>query len=512
MAALADWRQVAAARALAEAVAATAAEAGAADFDVAVQAAERAAEARAPQRFTIKTSIGGIDSRQTPPAFTDAVEHPDVVRVVVAGRARLVFGTLVGVPAWPVSASAMAARRGMAAIAVRSDTEPALPLLAAVVERALLGEDWSLGGDDRRALAGASINLTDLVGALRQDHPDMSGSFAAARLPLADLLLTASRLVEAHTSALMRSAGAAAALSRLGQAVAPEVEVSLGAVFGFADGFDPLSTALPPRALDLRAIDLVQSVLRARLIEHPISGRLDSPAAGIDAIDFEIRSVGEADGAAASILIGSETSQMHSLPIHVAVRAHIGGIAIGHVSEFVLPWEVVIDAGDAEIRSIKCTGAYSDVTVAGRPARAVVSFYRDRASTDEAASGFVPLIATDGLRVWAKGSAAFASDPPVVATVPATVAGSEMVRLRAPIDLGNRLAKLANEAAIVVSADAGGPPSEGGVRADIAAAIKDRLGAFEDIFTSALAPFGISPGELQVAVSAASCAYARLLP
>ena len=110
----------------------------------------------------------------------------------------------------------------------------------------------------------------------------MSGSFAAARLPLADLLLTASRLVEAHTSALMRSAGAAAALSRLGQAVAPEVEVSLGAVFGFADGFDPLSTALPPRALDLRAIDLVQSVLRARLIEHPISGRLDSPAAGID--------------------------------------------------------------------------------------------------------------------------------------------------------------------------------------------------------------------------------------
>ena len=157
MAALADWRQVAAARALAEAVAATAAEAGAADFDVAVQAAERAAEARAPQRFTIKTSIGGIDPRQTPPAFTDAVEHPDVVRVVVAGRARLVFGTLVGVPAWPVSASAMAARRGMAAIAVRSDTEPALPLLAAVVERALLGEDWSLGGDDRRALAGASI-------------------------------------------------------------------------------------------------------------------------------------------------------------------------------------------------------------------------------------------------------------------------------------------------------------------------------------------------------------------
>jgi hypothetical protein len=94
-------------------------------------------------------------------------------------------------------------------------------------------------------------------------------------------------------------------------------------------------------------------------------------------------------------------------------------------------------------------------------------------------------------------------------TIPANAAGSEIFRLRAPIDLGNRLEKLVNESAIVVAVDAASGMTEGAVRSDIVQAIKDRLDSLTAIFLSAYATFGITPGQLEVAVSAASCAYAR---
>lgn len=505
-----DWHQVTLARELAAKVAEAAAVAGAASFEDARRVARRLADDMAPQRFTLELLTGIIDPKAQPPAFKETSEAPDVVRITASGKARLSFGRYIGLASWPVSATADAERTGLAAIAVRSQANPPLMSLASGLERQLVGDSWTFTVDERQALAAAAINLRSVIGAIRDHVPEAASSLADARIAVGELFGIVAELAGRPENMTPQTARAATTLSRLSQAAEPGYEIRLGSVFGFADGFDPLDNNLPPQALDVRALDFVQSVMRARLIEHPVAFDLDRPVDGISALSLKVSAqAGSEDADAASIRIGSNDSVLRTLPIRVAVRVRLGGIAIGEVREFVLPWEVTVNAGEAAISAITCTGPFSNVEVRGQPVRVVASVYRPSGEKGTAASGFVPLLNAEGLTVWAKGSVGFANDPPVSTTIPANASGSEVFRLRAPIDLGNRLEKLANESVIVVSVDPQRGMTEGGVRSEISQAIKDRLGALTDIFLSAYSVFGITPGQLEVAVSAASCAYAR---
>lgn len=508
-AAIYDWRQVAAARLLAHDVASAAASAAAIHFDDASRATRRVLDEMAPQRFTLETSIGVMDAKSTPPAFKAGDAEANVVRVTASGNARLTIGRWLGFGSWPVSATAMAERTGLAAIVVRGNAIPGLVGLTQTVERQLAGDAWVFSADDRKALAATNLDLRAMVMALREHYPQAADRFAETWVPINELFAIAAALIDTTDRLPEQDARAAVSLSHLAQLTASDLDIALGSVFGFTAGFDPVTTNLPPKALEIRAIDLVQSVMRARLIDHPVSVAIDKPAAGIEDLRLEVEAQSSEDNGAASVMIGANDSVIRTLPIRVGAQVRLGGISIGSVHDFVLPLEVMVSAGDAQIASIVCTGPYSNVEVRGRPVRAVASVFRPETETKAAASGFVPILTTSGLMVWAKGSAAFANDPPISQIIPATSSGSELFRLHAPIDLGNRLAKLANEASIVISADAASGMSEGAIRADITQAIKDRLDVLTEVFQSAYAAFGITPGELEVAVSAASCAYSR---
>ncbi|WP_237152605.1 hypothetical protein [Oryzibacter oryziterrae] len=514
MAAWSDMRTVATARRLVSETADEAALAAARNADGIRTTVRHVIESRAESRLQADVKSGILRGD----TFVEQSQGGNIVRVTVSGQAVLPFGAFVGYKYWPVAATAMARRTGVVGLAIKGMAAPGNDAIAGAIEQALFGNGVHLDIDDRRVLSQVSIALPDLVSRLEAaetaDAPPDLDQILRTRFGPGKVLTAAADQLAAQANLSAFDAAAVAALRRLAEHGAqPGTEVELGSIFGFASGLKASEVGFPQELLSIRAIDLVGGLLRAILAEAPVSVTVVNPLDGIDLVDLDLSTAKSAEGTVAA-LVASEGSTIATAPMRIAARVKVRGIAIADAVEFTLPVEVRLSAGDAVVRTIQCDGKGSDITVDGRPVRASLAIFKpaDSEADGAADSKYVPLIATDTVIAWGQGSESFADDPPITIVFPTAASGPTMRSLRAPIDLRNRLGKLAGDADIVVTFKRPQPDmTESGVRADLAQAINDKADGLNEIFSSAFATFGVKPGQMDLSVSGVSCATSQLV-
>lgn len=508
--ATADWLRLTATRRLANEAAAAAALAAAKNPDAADAAAFAAARAMTGGAEIAVFAEQG-SAQPGPSGLVFAAGSGEVTRVVVSMTAGSLLGAPIGLGQRAVTASAMAARSGVAALTERTTAVPELPAVPAAIEAQLFGPGGALTADERSMLGRTVFRVADLVAELsrtlsaRDGGADMgAGAVAGASFKPSELLLALGALYRgsARTSAV--TADVLAIIDRLASAgTREETALPFAGVISLGGSDADLTLAAP-----IRPLEFIQAVMRARLAQGAVAVELKSPVNGVNAVALTLKS----ESAAAAVLIGGEDGLVGIPAIRIGARFFVSGLAIPGTDTLELPLEVTLSSGDARIRRISCGAAGPEITVIGRPVRASVAFAVEEASSPAGASDYVRLLATGGLTAWGKGRSSFADDPPVELVFrPGT--GDTVASLRTAIDFGNRLERLATETQVLVSLEGSTKSvmSEGGVRDEIARVIVGSVGPVDAVLSSVFATFGIVPGKMDVVAAGAACNTATLL-
>ncbi|MBS1164853.1 MAG: hypothetical protein H6R00_878 [Proteobacteria bacterium] len=506
----ADWLRLAATRRLANDAAAAAALAAAKNPDAMDAAAFGAARAMAGgAEITVFAERGS--ARPGPSGLVFAVGSGEVTRVAVSMTARSLLGTPIGLGQRTVTASAMAARSGVAALTERTTAVPDLPTVPAAIEAQLFGPNGSLTANERSMLGRTVFRVADLVAELSRTLSARDGgvdvgvaAVAGASFKPSELLSALGALYRGSARTSAATADVLAIIDRLaGVGTAEETALPFAGVISLGGSDADLTLAAP-----IRPLEFVQAVMRARLAQGAVALELKSPVTGINAVALTLKS----ESAAAAVLIGGEDGLVGIPAIRITARFIISGLAIPGTDTLELPLEVTLGSGDARIRRISCGAAGPEITVIGRPVRASVALAVEESASPAGASDYVRLLAGDGLTAWGKGRSSFADDPPVELVFrPGT--GDTVASLRTAIDFSNRLERLATETQILVSLEgsAKGMMSEGGVRNEIARLIVGSVGPVDAVLSSVFATFGIVPGKMDVVAAGAACNTATLL-
>ena len=508
--ATADWLRLSAARRLVSEAAAAAALSAAKNpqsRDTAAFAAARAVIGGGEVGVVAERGV----ARPGPSGLVFVAGSGEVTRVSVSTVARSWLGTPIGLGQRTVTASAMAARAGVAALTERTTAVPDLPVVPAAIEAQLFGSAGALTAQERIALGGTVFRVTDLVAELGRTLSARDGgrevgvtAVSAASFKPSELLLALAALDRESARTSTQAADVMTIMDRLaGAGATEEAALPFAHVISLSGSDADLALAAP-----IRPLEFIQAVMRARLAQRAATVELKSPVTGIDAVALTLKS----ENATAAVLVGGEDGVVGIPAIRIGARFIISGLAIPGAGALELPLEVTLDSGDARIRHISCEASGPEITVIGRPVRASVALAEDSVVAAAGASDYVRLLAADGLTAWGKGRSAFADDPPVELKFrPGT--GDVVASLRTAIDFGNRLERLATETQVLVSLEgkARGVMSEGGVRDEIAQLIGGSVGPVNAVLSSVFATFGIVPGKMDVVAAGAACNTATLL-
>jgi len=507
-----DWLRFGSERELAESAAETGALAAAKALDSIDMTAGAAVRPLFGDRDVLVVAERG-DARPGPTGLVFLPGGGDVVRVTVSSTVRSLLGTPVGLGLRTVMATAMASRSGVASLVERTTTTPRLAAVPAALEARLFGPAAALTVEERIMLSSQTFAVAPLVAELGRRLAERNGSGATGSAGVATASFKPSELVTALASLFRVRARSSAELSTMvaildrmaaSSAATAEEPVPFANVISLSGDDGDLLLAAP-----LRPLEFIQAVMRARLATSEASIDLSAPVTGITAATLSLRS----EGTAAAALIGGENDFIGIPGIRATARFTLAGLSIAGISTFELPLEVVLQSGDARIKRIACRQSGPEVTVTGRPVRASIRLAEpEAASAPSGATDYVRLVSNAGVTAWGKGASSFADDPP--ATLVFQPGGGETIAsLRAPIDLRNRLDRLASEAQILVSVEdsARGVMSEGGVRDEIARLIVGAAEPIDAVLSSAFATLGIVPGKMDVVAAGASCNNATLL-
>lgn len=508
-----DWIRYTAAQRLANEAAAAGALAAARandSIDATASAAARAVYGGADVAVVAERGT----ARPGPSGLVFSASEGDLIRVTLTSTVRSLLGTPIGLGLRTVSSSAIASRSGVASLVERTTVAPSLPPVPAAIEASLFGAAAALTVDERAMLGAQTFTIDRLVAELgrrlggSEGKAAGSAAVAAAAFKPSELLsaLAALYRIPAKTSAEISAM--LAILDRMAVSAASHAETPLpfADVVSFSGSDSDLVLAAP-----LRPLELIKAVMRARLASGEVTVELARPVTGISMARLSFRS----DGGAAAALVGGEDSFVGIPAIRVAARFKLPGLSIQGIGDMELPLEVALGAGDARISHIACNADVPQVTVTGRPVRASLRLAEEGAAagaSSSATTDFVRLVSASGVTAWGKGSSAFADDPPATLVFrPGT--GETVASLRTPIDLRNRLERLASETQVLVSVEdsARGIMSEGGVRDEIARLIVGAAGPIDAVLSSAFATLGIVPGKMDVVAAGAACNKAVLI-
>ena len=510
MLAVTDWLRLSETRRFAEKAANVAALAAAKATEAPGSAATAAVRALANDADVAVTTQWG-KALPGPSGLAFIGGSGEVARATVSTTVRSLLGTPIGLGRRTIVATAMASRAGVAALTERTTAVPELPPVSAAIESRLFGAAGALTVDERALLGEATFRVADLVTELghvltTRDGGTGAGApvVAAASFKPVELLSALAALYGNDARGSAEGARVMAILRRLASSGATdETMLPFSGVISLGGEGADLTLAVP-----LRPLEFIQAVMRARLAQGAINVELRSPVTGIDAVTLTL----ESEKASAAVLIGGEDGLVGIPNIRIASRFIIGGLAIPGADTLELPLEVMLSSGDARIRRIVCGPAGPEIAVTGRPVRASVAFAAETMASPADASDYVRLLAAGGLTAWGKGRSSFAEDPPVD-LVFRPGAGDTVASLRAPIDFGNRLERLAAETQVLVSLEgnARGVMSEGGVRDEIARLIAGSVKPVDAVLSSVFATFGIVPGKMDVVAAGAACNTATLI-
>lgn len=511
-AATSDWLRFSAARKLSD----EAAAAGALSAARSLESVDLAAGAAVRTLFSdreVQVVAERGDARPGPAGLVFAAGRGEAVRVTLSSTVRSLLGTPIGLGWRTVTASALAARSGVAALVERTTAAPALPAVPAAVEAQLFGRSAALTVDERLLIGRFSFTVDALVAELGRRLADRDGggkggsaAVAAASFKPSELFTAVGALFRAPARTSAEVSAMLAVLDRVSAATAATAEepIPFSAVISLTGSDRDLPLAAP-----LGLLEFAQAVMRARLAVGEVGVDLANPVVGVTAAQLTLRS----EGAAAAALVGGENSFVGIPAIRVTARFKLAGLSIAGVSELELPLEVTLESGDARIKRIACSDGAPEVTVTGRPVRASVRLAEPAAgSSPSGATDYVRLVSTASVTAWGKGRSSFADDPPAT-LVFRPGAGETVASLRAPIDFRNRLERLVSETQILVSIDDASRDvmSEGGVRDELARLLAGSVGPIETVLSSLFATLGIVPGKMDVVAAGASCNNATLL-
>lgn len=505
-----DWLRLSAARRLvgeAAAAAALSAAKSPGSADAAAFAAARAITGGG--EVAVVTERG--NARPSPSGLAFVLGPGEVTRVSVSMPARSWLCTPIGLGQRTVTATAMAARAGVAALTERTTAVPDLPTVPAAIETQLFGATGAMTADERSALGRVVFRVADLVDELShtlsvRDGGDDVGvtAVSGASFKPSELLLALGALYRDSARTSTQAADVMAIIDRLaGAGATEEAALPFAHVISLGGSDADLTLAAP-----IRPLEFVQAVMRARLAQRAVAVELKSPVTGINAVALTLKS----ESATAAVLVGGEDGVVGIPAIRIGARFIISGLAIPGADALELPLEVTLSSGDARIRRISCGAAGPEIAVTGRPVRASVALAEDATVAAAGASDYVRLLAVDGLTAWGKGRSAFADDPPIELQF-RPGSGDTIASLRTPIDFSNRLERLAAETQVLVSLEgtARGVMSEGGVRDEIARLVAGSVGPVNAVLSSVFATFGIVPGKMDVVAAGAACNTATLL-
>jgi hypothetical protein len=506
-----DWIRFKAAQKLADEAAAAGALAAAKALDaVDISAGTAARSIAGATDVTVVAERGS--ARPGPSGLVFSPGPGDVVRVTLTSTVRSLLGTPVGLGLRAVSSSAIASRSGVASLVERTTAVPLLPAIPSAIEARLFGPAAALTIDERVMLGSRTFTIDRLVAELgrrlgeREGKAASSASVAAAAFKPSEFLAALGALYRDRARTSAEISAMLSVLDRMAAASASTAETPLpfADVVSLSGSDSDLLLAAP-----LQPIELIKAVMRARLASEEATIELANPVTGISVVRLSFRS----EGSAAAALVGGEDSFVGIPGIRVFARFKLPGLSIPGIGDMELPLEVTLGSGDARIRRIACSGDVPEVTVTGRPVRASVRLAESGSSSaPSGATDFVRLVSASGVTAWGKGRSAFADDPPST-LVFHPGGGEDVASLRAPIDLRNRLERLASETQVLVSVEdsARDVMSEGGVRDEISRLIVGAAGPIDAVLSSAFATLGIVPGKMDVVAAGASCNNATLM-
>jgi uncharacterized membrane protein len=415
---------------------------------------------------------------------------------------RYFAGQLIAPPA--ISATATAATMPEAAFTIGSRLARLDAGMLNALLGALTGSEVSLSLMDYEALASADVSLLDMLDAFRTEanvtavtYADLlganasAGQLATALRKAGGLQLRAGTAVEQLARALPR-AGQTFTLSRL---------LDLGSYDGL-----PVGTRRPGSEPRAAALDLLSAaiLLAAAGGDHQVELGLDAAAAGLAGLSLTL-TIGEPPQGSPPFRLGQPGASVGTAQLRLGLRISVGVPP----TKVQVPITLELAPAEARIADIACPTAGSGtpaVTIEARPGLVTANIGEARQPASGGSPVFDPatLLDTPLLRITGRAGAEIANRRFTALRFDGTDIERGTVKRVSTRDI---TASLAKSLIADLRLQASGLGALGGdaAKATVVALLSAAAPAIDATIDSLLAALGISLGEADIRVTAASC-------
>lgn len=427
----------------------------------------------------------------------------NAVRVKLSRAGTRYFsGQLIAPPA--ISATATAATMPEAAFTIgsrlaRLDAGTLNALLGA-----LAGSEVSLSLMDYEALAAADVSLLDMIDALRIE----AGLTAVTYSDLLDAVVTARQIATAVRKAgglQLRADTALAQLTRALPRARPQFTLSRLLDLGSYDRL-PVGTRRPGDAPRAAVLDLLSAamLLAAADGDHQVELGLDGAAAGLSGLSLSL-TIGEPPRGSPPFRLGQPGTSVGTAQLRLGLRLSVGIPP----TKMQVPITLELAPAEARISEIACPAAGNGpptVTIEARPGLVSANMGKARQPAAGGNPVFDPatLLDTPLLRITGRAGAEIANRRFRTLRFDATEIERGTVKRVSTSDI---TASLAASLIADLRLQASGLGALGGdaAKAAIVALLSAAAPAIDATVDGLLAALGISLGEADIRVTAASC-------
>lgn len=281
-----------------------------------------------------------------------ATGTPNAVQVTLQTQSPLIFGkVLVGVDAFPISATATATSTALANFAIGSRLVSLNGGLVNAILGSMLGTTISLSAMDYQSLVSTNIDAFDYMNALAT-RLSLTGitynQLLATNVKEADLLqalVTAQKDANGYNATTLALNQIAQAVSGNSTSVVPQSLISAGPYGSLIVGQNPrLGVAVS-------AFGLLSAIAELANGTHQVSAALNFSLPGITAVTL-LATIGERPVGSSWVAVGASGATVTTAQTRVLLTIQLGGS--GGIATVTLPLYVEVATGTATLTSLTC--------------------------------------------------------------------------------------------------------------------------------------------------------------